>query len=460
MRNTIRNALILVSIFLAISIPFISSGYSELEMAGNATSSLGAAEHYQAAAVRLPWKPELYDLAGHHYYLAKEYTLADAMYKKAFKRKAVSPDSWSDWGIAVSLNGDTERAVQIWEQGLEQPNPSEKLYFHLANIFQQNREYANAAEYLRRYVDVYTDDASARHRLGLLLTLSDPNEAVSQLLYASQLDPQFDSDAQILRTALNLSSLSDSPSAQYVLIGRGLGLVNQWELAQAAFDQAVKLDENNAEALAWLGLVNQQTAGGEALVYLDRALSLDPNSSVVYGLRGLYFQQAGNHREALISFQSAAKLDPQNPSLYVSIGEEFSKLGDLILALDAYKYAANLVPDDARYWRLLAGLCAQNNVNVSDVGVPAAQIAVTLTPNDPLALDLLGWLLVLDGRYFEAEQILLRALDNDPQMASAHFHLALLYLQLDDRDAMYTHLIQARNLGSADAGVLLQQYFP
>jgi len=54
----------------------------------------------------------------------------------------------------------------------------------------------------------------------------------------------------------------------------------------------------------------------------------------------------------------------------------------------------------------------------------------------------------------------LRALDNDPQMASAHFHLALLYLQLGDRDAMHTHLIQARNLGSADAVALLQQYFP
>lgn len=460
MRRLLRNASILAAVLLAVLLPFVSSGYVELNKASAASSPLEAAEHYRAAARRIPWKPGLYELAGHYFYRAEEYAQADAAYRKAFQRNALSPEGWAAWGDVVYLNGDTERAAEIWEQGLERPHPSAKLYSRLAEIFRQNEEYAKAAQYLRQYVTIYSEDASARYRLGLLLTLSDPNEALSELLHASQLDPQFDPAVQTLRAALNLSALSKTPSEQKVVIGRGLGLVEEWEFALAAFEEAVNLDEKNAEAWAWLGEAEQHTGGQEASAHLDRALSLNPNSPVVRGLRGLYFQRVGNHHLALIEFQSAAKLDPQNPAWYVSIGEEHSNLGDLILALQAYQHAAAVAPEEAQYWRLLADFCARNNANIPDVGIPAAEKAVSLTPEDPLALDTLGWTMALGGRYYEAELYLFKALERDPELASAHLHLALMYMEKDDRASMYDHLVRARDLGSGEAGTLLGLYFP
>ena len=460
MNEKLRNGLVLLVILLAVSVPFISSGYSEIEKAETASLHLDAAMHYQAAALRLPWRPDLYELAGHHFYYAEEYAEADVAYQKTFNRRALSPDGWVAWGDVIYLSGDSARAAEIWVQGLEQPNVSENLYSRLANAYQENKDYSRAAQYLRLYVNDHPEDASAHYRLGLLLTLSNPNEALPHLISASQLDPQFDPVAQTLRTALNLSAISETPSQEKVVIGRGLGLVNEWELARVIFKEAVELDENNAEAWAWLGEANQQSGSEEALTYLDRALNLDPNSSVVRGLRGLYFQRVGNHRESLFEYQAAAKLEPENPVWYISIGEEFSKLGDLIRAMEAYQYTTVLEPDSAEYWRLLAGFCAQNNANVRDVGIPAAQTAVTLEPDEPLSLDVLGWLLVLDGRYPEAERILMDALVRNSQLASAHYHLGLLYLQTDDRPSMFDHLVKARDLGSAEAEALLKVYFP
>ena len=460
MNEKLRSGLVLLAILLAVSVPFISSGYSEIEKAETARSHLDAAEHYQGAALRLPWMPDLYELAGHHFYYAEEYSKADAAYQKAFNRKALSPDGWVAWGDVIYLNGDPVLAAEIWKQGLEQPDVSENLYSRLANIYQGEKKYAEAAQYLQLFLDNHSEDASAHYRLGLLLTLSDPNEALPHLISASQLDPQFDPAAQTLRTAMNLSAVSESPSQEKVIIGRGLGLVDEWELAQVVFEDAVKIDENNAEAWAWLGEANQQLGEGEALTYLDRALRLDSNSSPIRGLRGLYFQRIGNHRDALLEYQAAAKLEPENTVWYVSIGEEFSKLGDLIRALEAYQYTTVLEPDNAEFWRLLAGFCAQNNANVRDVGIPAAQTAVTLEPDDPLTLDVLGWLLVLDGRYPEAEKILMDALTLDPQLASAHYHLGLLYLQTNDNVSMFDYLVKARDLGSMDAEALLKVYFP
>ncbi|HEX2990999.1 MAG TPA: tetratricopeptide repeat protein, partial [Anaerolineales bacterium] len=249
-----------------------------------------------------------------------------------------------------------------------------------------------------------------------------------------------------------------SPSARLVVTGRGLGLVQEWELAHAAFESAVKEDEGNAEAWAWLGESNYHS-GLEGRAELDRALELNPNSSTVRGLRGLYFERTGNFRNALIEFQAAARLDERNPAWQVSIGESYSKLGDLIRALGAYQTATALAPEDPSYWRLLALFCAQNNVNVDTVGIPAAQQAVVLEES-AASLDLLGWLLLLDRRYKESERILNQALKLEPQNASVHLHLGMVYLQLEDRAAAYGHFVSARDLGNTDAEAILNQYFP
>ncbi len=460
-RNPFRVLCVLALLAVAIFVPFVSSGYSELRKATQSNSYIDAASHYQAAARRLPWRADLYELAGHAYYHAKEYGQASDAYQKAFSLHALSSAGWMAWGDVNYLNQDTKRATQIWEEALEQKDPSDQLYSRLAEIYRSNGEFSKAAEYLQKFVSAHPEDASAHYRLGLLLMLSNQTQALQELFSASHLDPQFDPAVQTLRTTLNLASLNDSLSARSVILGRGLGLVDQWQLARAAFEAAVKADEKNAEAWAWLGEANQQTGlpeGGSA--ELEQALKLDPNSSAVRGLRGLYFQRVGNFKQALTEFQSAAALEPNNPTWFVSIGEAYAKTGDLISALESYKTAATMAPQDANYWRLLAIFCAQNNVHIADVGVPAAQKAVVLAPTDTTSLDVLGWLLTLSSRYDEAKQTLTHALQLDSKNASVHLHLGMLYLQTNERTLAYDHLVQARDLGDESAKALLSQYFP
>ena len=466
-RNALRVVSILFLLGIAVWAPLVTSGYSELNKAAAAQTYLDVAKHYKTAAQRIPWRPDLYELAGHAYYYAKEYALADSVYQKAYQRGGLSAQGWVAWGDVVYLNQDQKRATAIWEQALEQKDPSENLYSRLSQVYQENREYARSADYLQRYVALHLEDASAHYRLGLLLTLSDPNAALSELINASQLDPQFDSAVETLRSALNLASINDSPSARFVLIGRGLGLVQEWELARLQFESAIEADPGNAEAWAWLGEAKQQSDPAQSVsksedgsVELEQALKLNPNSSTVRGLRGLYFQRVGNHRNALAEFQAAASLDDQNPAWQVSIGETYSKLGDLIRAREAYEKAIELVPEDPGYWRLLAIFCAQNHVNITDVGIPAAQKAVILSLGDAPSRDVLGWLYIINSQYQEAEEMLTSALEKDPQNASVYSHLGLLYLQIGDRSMAQGYLVKARDLGSTDAQAMLNQYFP
>jgi tetratricopeptide (TPR) repeat protein len=181
---------------------------------------------------------------------------ADALYQKALSRRALSPAGWVAWGDVNYLNDDPQRATEIWEQALEQNDPSDQLYSRLARIYQSAGELARATGYLQKYVSAHPEDAAAHYRLGLLLSLSDPDQALTELVSASQLDPELDPAVQTLRTALNLASLDDSTSARFVIIGRGLGLVDEWQLAQEAFEAAVRADEKNAAR----GMVRKQSS--------------------------------------------------------------------------------------------------------------------------------------------------------------------------------------------------------
>lgn len=459
-RGFLRVLLVLLLIFLAVFLPLTLSGYSELRAASAASSHIEAARHYHKAAQRIPWRGDLYELAGHYNYYAKAYSEADSLYQKALARNALSAEGWVAWGDVLYLAGDTARAREIWEQAQGQASPVAQLYSRLAEVYRSEGEFSRAAEALQRYVSSYPEEADAHYRLGLLLTLSDSDRASAELLSAARLDPQFGPAVEILRAALSQSAAEETTVGRLITVGRGLGLVNEWELAQAAFEAAVKADPEHAEAWAWLGEAKQHASLPESgLEELDQAVALDPRSPAVRGLRGLHFQRVGNFRQALIEFETAAALEPENPAWRISAGEAHSKTGDLIRALQAYQSATTLAPEDAGYWRLLAIFCAQNNVNVRDVGIPAAQKAVVLSPEDPDSLDVLGWLLFSDARYEEAGNLLRRALELDPNHAGAHFHLGLLYLQTGDRTLAHDYLLRARDLGNSEAEMVLQQYF-
>jgi Flp pilus assembly protein TadD len=97
---------------------------------------------------------------------------------------------------------------------------------------------------------------------------------------------------------------------------------------------------------------------------------------------------------------------------------------------------------------------------VEDVGLPAAQKAVELAPDDATALDVLGWTYLSSGRLSLAEQTLLRVIDIAPELASAHLHLGMTYLAQAHRDAAHLELTRARDLDpQGEVGQFAAQLF-
>jgi tetratricopeptide (TPR) repeat protein len=104
-------------------------------------------------------------------------------------------------------------------------------------------------------------------------------------------------------------------------------------------------------------------------------------------------------------------------------------------------------------------------VYLDDIGLPAAQKAVEISPDDPSALDALGLTYLSLGKYASAEQTLLDITKRFPDYLSAHIHLAMTYLAQGNRAAAFETLTKVQSsdpngVYGQMAGQLLKQYFP
>ncbi|GAB4548751.1 MAG: hypothetical protein Fur002_25690 [Anaerolineales bacterium] len=359
--------------------------------------------------------------------------------------------------------GDLPAAQKTFEEGAAR-FPSADFYEGLALAYRSQNNWQAERGALERQIQLDASQARAHYRLGVLRSVLEADSALTELTRAAELDPQFDSAAQTLTAALNLSAAQPDSAKQKISIGRALGLVEEWRLAAFAFQQARDLDPQNAEAWAWLGEAHQHI-GEPALADLNRALELGRASSIVRALRGLYWQRQGDSTRALAEYLLAAEYDPLNPQWQAALGGVYAQRGDLISALNSYQRAIALAPEESAYWRNLALFSAEYHIEIETLGLPAAQKAVNLAPADPQALDALGYLYYLANRYANAEAVLTQALKMAPQYLSAQIHLALNEMAQGKPSDAYARLVRVRDADAdgadgALAARLLETYFP
>jgi tetratricopeptide (TPR) repeat protein len=464
---------IVIAILAAIFSPIVFMGWFALNRAETklaAQEYAPAAESFEQAAQLLIWRDDLWEKAGIAAAMDKNPLQAIEFFDRT---STLTEQGWIWLVYSHSSLGDWDSVITASRQGLQYYD-SPALYGFLASAYRQKHDLVAERDALENQLrlDTKRNDVYLYYRLGLLLTVLEPEQALTHLMFASSLDPEVDPAVQALRAALNLSATEPDASRQMVTIGRALGLVQEWDLALAAFEKAIAIDGENAEAWAWLGEAKQQAVGlmraakGQSgLAELDRAVALDHTSVVVRALRGLYWNRHQKYPQMLAEYLLAAEYEPTNPAWQAELGNAYIKHSDLVSALAAYQRATELAPNESTYWSLLAVFCAENNVHLEDVGLPAAQKAVEISPDDPSALDSLGWTYLSSGRYANAEQTLLDAIKRFPRYLPAQIHLAMTYLAQGNHTAAFDTFTSVQNADPNGAygemaKQLLKQYFP
>jgi tetratricopeptide (TPR) repeat protein len=426
-----------------------------------------AADALRKVYAREPWRTDLLEQIGRSAWQAGQPAEAVSALESAARVGVLSMDGSFLLAELHLAQGDQQQALAQWWSLLGDPQVEPplkvRIFDRMVQLHSEQREYSSAVELLEAWRQLEPENGRVSFLLGLHLSVLDPSLALPPLLEASRLDPTYLSTVQTLRKGFNLASTVDDEGYGWLMIGRALGSAGHWDLALAAFEQAVAASPEYAEAWAFLGEARYQL-GENAKAALDYAAVLNPQSTTVRALQALAYRRQGDPAQALALLVAVAQEEPQEPFWQVEIANVYVQTGDLDSAQEHYQRAVEIAPQVSLYWQILARFSVENVYHIPTVGLPAARQAVLLAPEDPGALDIMGWALVTQADFATGERFLQRALERNASYSPALLHLAQLYIQKQDFERAYFYLKRAQEYADSDqivliANRLLQRYY-
>ncbi len=313
-----------------------------------------------------------------------------------------------------------EAVVEQEESLLRLEPDDQEVRRKLAHAYLQLREWGAARSLYEELVLADPIDEFARERLGALLLGDDPT--AFEHLYASGTEL-----SKRLLALFQNGLAMDEPAYLNALIGRILLEHREWAVAARHLERAVDCHPGYADAHAHLGhALDRMGYRAEARTHLLEAIELAPRSPVAHTFLGLHYDRWGDPAAARVEYETAYDLAPDNPAICVEIGQSWVAEGRYVAAEIWLREAVSLRRNDPALWEILARFYLNHNILSNNRAMEAAEHLLELAPERAEAHDLRGWAAFQTGEYQAAERYLLRAIELDATLASAHYHLGLL----------------------------------
>jgi tetratricopeptide (TPR) repeat protein len=332
--------------------------------------------------------------------------------------------------LDAALRADLIEAALAQLPGTNCPEQTAMLYQE-ADLLVEGSEYEEAIELLESLLNSVPATPNASETLGTLIALQDPEAALSHLRLAVDLNRRTASFANELIQVIETARKDENPAYTLAQVGQALARAGKWQMAANAFENALIKDPEYTEARAYFGLALDRS-GQDGLPQLELAVAQAPQAPLPLMLLGKHWLIRGEPERAIEAYEQAVVLAPEDPFLAIDLGAAYAAAGDLPSAKVAYQYATNLAPADPMLWSLVAQFSLDYEIELNEMGLPAARQAVVLQSRDAAALDRLAYTHFLLGNLTLAERFLAESIQADGNLASAHYHLGLLRLSEGD----------------------------
>jgi tetratricopeptide (TPR) repeat protein len=156
-------------------------------------------------------------------------------------------------------------------------------------------------------------------------------------------------------------------------------------------ERAVELNPNSALILAYYAevLIDNEIGNYElALEQAERAVQLDNSLLEAHRAMGYVWELTGNYERAVESYEAAKAINPNFPRLHIDVGNMLQAQGDVNGALESYRNAVALAPTNVEPLILIAQVYAR----IGEYGKASqfAKDASDLEPSNPYLRGNLG----------------------------------------------------------------------
>lgn len=249
----------------------------------------------------------------------------------------------------------------------------------------------------------------------------------------------------------------------------GLGNIysdqQRWEEAERAYRTAMKMEPSSWESYIALSFVLTQPIPvadlgeryEEAEKIARRGIQLNSGSALAHDQLGVALELRGMlEEETENSYRKAIQLDGASALAYAHLGRLLSRNGRTKESADAYRSAVRLAVDVPTMILVADVMQSQQRYTDSE---QLLRRAVSQDPRNPTALMLLGRALTTRKAYDEAEKVLKKSADVSPHSFVSHTLLGSLYSRQGKFESAEKVLMQALKVVSANEMKRLSQEF-
>jgi tetratricopeptide (TPR) repeat protein len=364
---------------------------------------------------------------GQIYLLQHRWLPAEDAFNRALARDLANPAATAGLAETKLNQGQLRQALALWQQAGERNPDLPGVLTGVGRAYLLLFEF-EAAEAAFLAQQKHRSDPEAQWHLAALAAPRDL-EAANKYLLAIPPDAP---DELLARRDYLLATLAPfTAESDQVDVAQAVGVafiqISHWPLAAHALaiagDFPGRPNAERAETLAFLGHALAQ-AGRPAFDLFEEATRLDPDSALPAYFYGIYFRRKGALDAAENLFTQALTLDPKNAAIYIELAQTRVDRGDLATAEKLYTAAAELAQDEPEIQLLRVQFYAGRGYRLAEAGIPAAEALIEADEENAKAYDLLGWMQFLSGDSAEAEIALRKAIELDPNLISARYHLA------------------------------------
>ena len=302
----------------------------------------------------------------------------------------VSPQSYSDYGIALFMVGRRDEAIASLHQAHALGSKMAETFLYLGISLKDQNKYQDAESCLKEALDAAPGNALAQRLLGEVLELQGPEryrEAVQSYYaaaFALAADGQLELAVELLDHAL---LLQPDNSVMLMMKAEFVRLLGQNEEAVQVVDQALAMDSTELMGQLFTTRAGALQALGkfeEALQDADKSLAHNPGNAMALGIKGQVLHSMGRNEEALGVLKQSIALESDMDWTQAELAAVQFDLGAYQEALDSTELALSINPKNA--WALYVKGETLRSLRRFQDALEVFDQALALKPNSPSLL--------------------------------------------------------------------------